>query len=294
MSQTKQKHVPVLAQEVVKYLQPKAGDHYLDLTAGYGGHANLIWKKISSGGTMTLVDRDAEAIDHLKDVFSANKQVTLLHQDFLSSSRKLAEENKRFDIIFADLGISSPHLNNEERGFSFANEGPLDMRMDQSQKLTADEIVNNFAEKEIAKILAEFGEVKNAHKLARLIVEGRPYKTTSELANKIRSRKRTKKRVHPATQVFQAIRIAVNNELSLIEQSLPIWIQLLKTGGRIGVISFHSLEDRLVKQTFNELGGKRYDAILTHVTKQLVTPSREEIVFNPRARSAKLRVAQRK
>ncbi|MBI5357656.1 16S rRNA (cytosine(1402)-N(4))-methyltransferase RsmH [Candidatus Saccharibacteria bacterium] len=290
----KQKHIPVLASEVLDYLQPKKGERYLDLTAGYGGHSSLILDKIGEKGQAVLVDRDEEAIKTLKSVFAGKENVRFIHDDFLTASKQLASEGEKFDVILADLGVSSEHLNNQMRGFSFMNEGPLDMRMDPREKTTAADLINESSEDEMVKILKKYGELANAKKVAKHIIENRPYQTTTELAETVAQVVRRKKRTHPATEVFQAIRIAVNKELELLTSSLPIWIELLNTKGRLGVISFHSLEDRLVKQAFQEYGGERYDARLQIVTKKPVMSSDNEVVFNPRARSAKLRVAQRK
>lgn len=293
---TNQKHIPVLAQETLDLLEPKPNDRYLDLTAGYGGHAKLVAAKIGDQADMTLVDRDEQAVKHLNGLFKGKPNVRIMHSDFYLASQKLLEEGKKFDVILADLGVSSPHLNIAERGFSFGKDGPLDMRMDQRQEKTAGDIINNASETELASILRKYGEVQHSAKLARILIAGRPYKTTLELAEKIVSVSppRWLKKTHPATAVFQALRIAVNSELELLEKSLPIWIDLLAHKGRIGVISFHSLEDRLVKQSFAHYGGNRYDARLQIVTKRPTVGSDSEIVFNPRARSAKLRVAQRK
>lgn len=290
----KQKHVPVLAQEVLDYLKPAKGDRYLDLTAGYGGHASLVLDMIGDNGSMTLVDRDEEAIKHLRKKFGSDPRVEIVHNDFWNASRELISEGRRYDMVLADLGVSSPHLDNPDRGFSFAKEGPLDMRMDKSQPVTAEEVVNTYDTGRLAELLRKYGEVKNAHKIASLLVENRPYKTTTELAKKIVQFPGRRKRLHPATKIFQALRIAVNQEIELLEKSLDLWIELLAPHGRIGVISFHSLEDRLVKQAFKDYGGNRYDARLHIVTKKAVTAGKNEVVFNPRARSAKLRVAQRK
>lgn len=290
----KQKHISVLARETLEYLDPKPGERYLDLTAGYGGHASLILDKIGETGEAVLVDRDAEAIKSLRNIFSGANNVRIVHEDFFSASKKLLEDNERFDVILADLGVSSEHFNNQERGFSFANDGPLDMRMDQGQGLTAEEVINTSSGDELASIFSKYGELRNPRQIANLIVDNRPYKSTKELADDISLVVRRKKRTHPATEVFQAIRIAVNSELEQIQKSLPIWVDLLNTKGRLGVISFHSLEDRLVKRAFQEHGGERYDARLQIVTKKPVMSSDDEVVFNPRARSAKLRVAQRK
>lgn len=290
----KNKHEPVLAEEVIRYLQPKPKDRYLDLTAGYGGHARMILDRIGEEGTATLVDRDEYAVKSLQNIFAEDRRVGILHRDFLSASKQLSAEKKEYDIILADLGLSSPHIDNPERGFSFAASGPLDMRMDRSQELTAGRIINTYDAQLLADIFREYGEIRNAHKLAERLVEQRPYETTDELAKKIAQLQGRKGRIHPATKVFQALRIAVNNELAQLEEALPLWISMLARGGRIGVISFHSLEDRLVKQAFKDYGGNRYDAGLHIVTKKVVTAGKNEVVFNPRSRSAKLRVAQRK
>jgi 16S rRNA (cytosine1402-N4)-methyltransferase len=287
------KHIPVLLEEVLKLLNPKQGDHYLDLTAGWGGHASKIIELVGAEGSSYLVDRDENSVEHLKKTFPASN-VNVIRGDFLSASKALAAEGKKFDVILADLGLSSPHVDDASRGFSFAKSGPLDMRMDARQTRTAADIVNDASEEELARILYEYGELKRARKLTKKIVQHRPYTLTTELAEVIAEATPKRGRIHPATQVFQALRIAVNDELKQLEDSLPLWVSMLNAGGRLGVISFHSLEDRLVKRAFKNYGGKRYDASLQTVTKKPVVPSEQEIVFNPRARSAKLRVAQRK
>jgi 16S rRNA (cytosine1402-N4)-methyltransferase len=283
-------HIPVLLNEVLKYLAPQPGDKYLDLTAGYGGHAKPITDITGSLIEAVLIDRDKNAVRELQKIFPANT-VNFRQQDFLSSSRELIAEKRQFDLILADLGVSSPHLNEGSRGFAINKSGPLDMRMDQSQELTAETIVNTYSEVEIINILRTFGEEPKAKRIAHAIVEARPLKTTDELATVIQKAWKGKSRVHPATRTFQALRIAVNDELGLLEQSLPLWLKLLSPGGRIAVISFHSLEDRLVKKAFQEVSGERYDADFRLLTKRPVPPSQEEVVYNPRARSAKLRAA---
>lgn len=284
------KHNPVLLEQVLQYLDPKEGDAYLDLTAGYGGHAEQILERTHNPSGSALVDRDHHAIAVLEQKF-AGSGVKLIHSDFLSASRKLVKNGSSFDVILADLGVSSPHLNEANRGFAISQTGPLDMRMDQNQALTASEIVNNYPETEIADILQRYGEEPKARQIAHLIVQYRPYTTTTELAHIVARAWPGHSKIHPATRTFQGLRIAVNDELGLLESSLPLWIKLLKPGGRIAVISFHSLEDRLVKQVFAELGGERYDAELKLLTKHPAIGTAQEIVFNPRARSAKLRAA---
>jgi 16S rRNA (cytosine1402-N4)-methyltransferase len=283
-------HVPVLLDEVLQYLAPQERDVYLDLTAGYGGHASEVVKRTKNYRGMVLVDRDHHAINVLAEKFGV-QGAEIVHSDFLSASSKLVEEGRAFDVVLADLGVSSPHLNEASRGFAISAEGPLDMRMDQSQELTAADIVNTYSEVALAEILEHYGEEPKARTIARMIVQNRPYRTTSDLAQIVARAWPGHSKTHPATRTFQALRIAVNDELTLVEQSLPLWIRLLKPGGRLAVISFHSLEDRLVKQAFAEAGGDRYDAELRLLTKRPVMAGNDEIVFNPRARSAKLRAA---
>lgn len=284
------KHYPVLLDEVLQYLDPKEGESYLDLTAGYGGHAEKILDRTLKPHNTTLVDRDQNAIEHLGQKFDG-RGVQIIHKDFLSASQELHSQGKQFDIILADLGVSSPHLDNASRGFSIKYDAKLDMRMDETQELTAADVVNNYDEAELKRILQVYGEEPRARKIAQLIVEHRPIATTHELAKIVAYAWPGYSKVHPATRTFQAIRIAVNDELGLLERSLPIWTDLLAPGGRIAVISFHSLEDRIVKQYYASQSGNRYDAVLKVLTKQPISGGADEIVFNPRARSAKLRVA---
>ncbi len=284
-------HIPVLLNEVLHYLNPREGESYLDLTGGYGGHAAVVLERTKAPKNAVLVDRDPQAVKTLTERFT-KQGVEVRQADFLTASKKLAEENKRFNMILADLGVSSPHLNQASRGFSIQNDGPLDMRMDTHQELTAEKVVNTYSREELADILKRYGEEPKAFRIASLLVENRPIKTTKQLANIAAKAWPGHSRIHPATRTFQAIRVRVNDELSLLEQSLPIWIdKLLEPGGRLVVISFHSLEDRLVKQALAEAGGDRYDATLQILTKNPVTGSHDELVFNPRARSAKLRAA---
>lgn len=288
-NQDKNKHIPVLLNEVLQYLDPKPGESYLDLTAGYGGHAQAIMKQ--TGGSQTvLVDRDLAAIGELRKLFSADS-IKLLNQDYWSASKDLLSQGQTFDLILADLGVSSPHLNEGSRGFSINHPGPLDMRMDQSQTLTAATIVNTYSEVDLASLLKRYGEEPRARQIARTIVQARPLKTTDELVSVIVAVQPKRGRIHPATRTFQALRIAVNNELGQLENSLPLWLKLLSPGGRIAVISFHSLEDRLVKQALNQVSGNRFDATFKLLTKKPIIASSNEIVHNPRARSAKLRAA---
>lgn len=282
-------HVPVLLDEVLECLNPQAGEAYLDLTAGYGGHAGAILEHTKQPDRMVLVDRDQNAADELAKRFGDG--VSIRRQDFLSAAQELLDEQERFDMILADLGVSSPHLNEANRGFALQQEGPLDMRMDQSQALSAETIVNSYSEAELADLLWKYGEEPKARQIARLIAGNRPFKTTTELAAIVARAWPGRSRVHPATRTFQALRIAVNDELQLLEHGLPLWLELLNPGGRITIISFHSLEDGIVKRLLAEVSGDRYDADFRLLTKRPVTASPQELVFNPRARSAKLRAA---
>jgi 16S rRNA (cytosine1402-N4)-methyltransferase len=289
-------HRPVLLQEVLKCLDPRSRQSYLDLTAGYGGHAAVVLEATGSPELAVLVDRDAAAVKTLKKSFELSG-VTIIQSDFLSTLENLAGEGQTFDMILADLGVSSPHLVTAERGFSFNLPGPLDMRMDRRQELNADQIVNQTSESELTEILQKYGEEPQARAIAKAIVSNRPVKDTENLAAIIASavsRRARWAKIHPATRSFQAIRIAVNDELAQLEKGLPLMVKLLKPGGRLAVISFHSLEDRLIKQYFSEHTGKTYDAELTALTKKPITAGRDEIVSNPRARSAKLRAVAKK
>lgn len=286
-----QLHLPVLLEQVLTYLNPQAGESYLDLTGGYGGHAAAVLERTQCPDRVVLVDRDESAVVELASRFTG-QPVSIRQADFYTASQELKKQGQRFDLILADLGVSSPHLNQASRGFSIKADGPLDMRMDQSQSLTAEQVVNTYSARELEDILQRYGEEPKARQIAALIVGNRPIKTTVELATIVAKAWPGFSRVHPATRTFQALRIAVNDELELLRHSLPLWLDdLLSPGGRIAIISFHSLEDRLVKQAFTARSGERYDASLRLLTKRPITGSDKEIAFNPRARSAKLRAA---
>lgn len=286
-------HKPVLYQEVLAGLNPMSGEKYLDFTAGYGGHADKILAIVQNYKEAVLVDRDKFACDYLSGKYE-NEPITIMQEDFYSAALKLAESGKKFNIILLDLGVSSPQLDRAERGFAFMLDGPLDMRMDKRQKLTAEEVVNDWSEKKIVEILKNYGEMKEgeARVATRRIIENRPIKTTTELSKIMLYGPR--KRVHPATRVFQAIRIAVNDELSLIEKVLPILPRLLEKEGRVGIISFHSLEDRLVKNYFKSAMERGEESEFVAINKKPIVAENEELVINPRARSAKLRLFKRR
>ena len=287
-------HKPVLLSEVLAVLKPQPGESYLDLTAGYGGHAGEILDATRNYKTSVLVDRDENAIKVLKQKFKG-KELNLLHEDFYSAVLQEIECGDTFDMILMDFGVSSPQLDRAERGFSFAKDGPLDMRMDQSQELDADRIVNHWSEKHLVEILEKYGEEKPgfAKMIARAIVHGRPWQSTKQLGEALAKYGRGGK-IHPATRTFQAIRIAVNDELGEIERTLPLLPKLLKPGGRVAMITFHSLEDRLVKDYLKEVSGYGEESELQVLTKKPITAENQELFINPRARSAKLRAAIKK
>ena len=287
-------HTPVLLSEVLAGLDPKPGESYLDLTAGYGGHASEILDVTQQFKDSYLIDRDEFAIKYLKSKFPSS--INLINNDFYSAVLQLFECGKTFDMILADFGVSSPQLDMEERGFSFRYDAPLDMRMDRRQKLTAYDVVNKTSERELIDIFKKYGEIPDgrAHAFARVIVHHRPIKSTLELAELIRTRVHGYSRIHPATQVFQAIRIVVNSELEQIEKTLPLLPKLLNKNGRLAIITFHSLEDRLVKEFIREASSHGEESELSIINKKPITAENVELVINPRARSAKLRLAARR
>lgn len=289
------KHIPVLLAETIQNLAPEQGDNLLDVTAGYGGHSSKILDITKNYESSVLVDRDTNAVKQLGELFKG-KELKIIHDDFAHATKELHESGKRFNLILADLGVSSPHLDNASRGFSFQNDGPLDMRMDESRGLTAADLLNTASEDSLIDLLRTYGDEPRARRVAAAIIAARPLETTHQLAQVIvnvyggRGRYKT----HPATKTFQALRIAVNDELAQLRYALPLWIDMLKPGGRLVVISFHSIEDRIVKDVMQEQGGDRYDAVLQILTKKPITATPDELVFNPRARSAKLRAAVKK
>ena len=287
-------HTPVLLSEVLAGLDPKPGESYLDLTAGYGGHASEILDVTQQFKDSYLIDRDEFAIKYLKSKLPSS--INLINNDFYSAVLQLFECGKTFDMILADFGVSSPQLDMEERGFSFRYDAPLDMRMDRRQKLTAYDVVNKTSERELIDIFKKYGEIPDgrAHAFARVIVHHRPIRSTLELAELIRTRVHGYSRIHPATQVFQAIRIVVNSELEQIEKTLPLLPKLLNKNGRLGIITFHSLEDRLVKEFMREASSHGEESELSIINKKPITAENVELVINPRARSAKLRLAARR
>ena len=284
-----------MAAEVIEYLAPHAGGVYVDCTVGAGGHSLGIAAAMGRGRVIGF-DKDAAALEiAARRLQLPGVEFELIHADYARAQQELqARGVEQVDGVIADLGMSSMQVNRPERGFSFAAEGPLDMRMDARQQLTAEQVVNQFDERELADLIFQFGEERRSRRIARAIVRSRPLRTTAQLAEVVAGATRTMNRKrggpHPATRTFQALRIFVNSELeSLAEwlKSLPSW---LRPGGRAVVISFHSLEDRPVKQSFRAGAEAGWYRILTPHT---VRPTEAETAENPRARSAKLRAVER-
>lgn len=290
-------HIPVLLESTLAEIAPQKNESYLDLTAGYGGHARAFLAITKNFKESTLVDRDDNAIRTLHNIKDEGAEI--LHMDFLLAAKELVKQGRKFDIILADLGISSPQIDIAERGFSFQKDGPLDMRMDQNLENSAEFYVNNLKQHEIIQILTTYGEEKRsfAKKIAEKIISERKksrISTTKELADLILSVHVGRwQKTHPATRTFQAFRILVNDELGQVEQMLECLPKLLNQGGRVGIITFHSLEDRIVKEFFkrDEISGleSRFEII----TKKPISGAIYD-AHNPRSRSAKLRVSKRK
>jgi 16S rRNA (cytosine1402-N4)-methyltransferase len=282
-------HIPVMSRELIAGLNIVPGGHYLDATLGGGGHSQLILESAPLV-KVTAIDQDAFAIAWAKArLTSLNDNLTDRIQFWQGNFADYQPGEQRFDGIIADLGVNSNQLNTPERGFSFRASAPLDMRMNQQQELTAAEIVNTWDQEQLADIFYHYGEERYSRRIARQIVQQRPFQTTTDLAEAV-SRSVPPRyrygRINPATRVFQGLRIRVNRELEVLETFLdtaPTW---LKSGGRIGLISFHSLEDRIVKHRFKD------NSILQVLTKKPIQPTADEIAKNPRSRSAKLRLAQ--
>lgn len=284
-------HIPVLLKPTLSTLQPQTGESYLDLTAGYGGHAQAVLQITQSPNQAILVDRDQLAISYLDDL---SLGVQLMHQDYLAAAQTLVQQDRQFDMILLDLGVSSPQLDVAERGFSFNKQASLDMRMNQADSLTASDVVNRYPLKKLAKLIHEYGEesAKTAQLIAKNIAQHRPIETTTDLADLIEQQFGRHGRVHPATKLFQAIRIEVNQELVQIERVLPLLPKLLKPGGRLAIITFHSLEDRLIKRFFQREYRKGLAGELAPIGKPI--SGKTEQAFNPRSRSAMLRGAYKK
>ncbi len=301
-------HQPVLYQEIINALRPKSSGCYIDATVGAGGHAWGLLQASSPAGRLLGLDVDPQALVLASQRLAIYEDRVKLVQ---ASYARLREQMQRLnwekvDGIVMDLGVSSMQLKTPERGFSFQTEGPLDMRFDPRQTLTADTLVNELPEKELTDLIWRFGEESNAKRIARAICNSRPLHTTRELAEVIqRVSGRNTSHIHPATRTFQALRIAVNQELRALEEALPQAVEMLAPGGRLAVISFHSLEDRIIKQYFRQESrdcicpphqpictcGHR--ASIKLITRRPIQANLEEIQTNPKARSAHLRVAEK-
>ena len=290
-------HKPVMSKEVVEALHLRAGLTIVDATIGTGAHAQKILKEIAPDGRLIGIDRDEDSLaltkERLKDF---HDRVSLVHADFRNIDKVLAELRiKKIDGILFDLGISSYQLDSQERGFSFRYDAPLDMRMDRTSQILAYDLVNNLTEKEISDILWAFGEERWHSRIARHLIRQRnqsPLSTTGQLKDAVLRAMphgvTRRQRIHPATRTFQALRIAVNRELEALEESLAKLPELLRKGAYVCVISFHSLEDRIVKHNFWENAANQ---LYTIVTKKPLEPTEQEIADNPRSRSAKMRIS---
>lgn len=305
-------HISVMLNETIDYLNVKENGVYIDCTLGGAGHALYLLNQLNDDGRLIAIDQDQTAIDNAKEVLKDHlHKVAFVHSNFRELTQILKDLNiEKVDGIYYDLGVSSPQLDIPERGFSYHHDATLDMRMDQTQELTAYEIVNNWSYEALVKIFYRYGEEKFSKQIARRIEahrEQQPITTTLELVDIIKEgipAKARRKGGHPAKRVFQALRIAVNDELSAFEDSIEQAIELVKVGGRISVITFHSLEDRLCKQVFQEYEKgpevprglpvipEAYTPKLKRVNRKPITATEEDLDDNNRARSAKLRVAE--
>lgn len=302
-------HSPVLLREVLDLLHPQPEGFYIDATIGLGGHAEAILEAAGSRGELLGIDRDEDALSIASQRLARFRgRYHIVHANF-ADLKEIARQRgfTECDGILADLGVSSLQLEKAERGFSFQKDGPLDMRMDHDLALTADEVVNQYPEKDLANLIFQFGEERRSRPIARAIVRSRPIHGTRVLASVIAKavHSRSRERIHPATRTFQALRIFVNDELGKIAPFIQSAVDLLKVGGRMAIISFHSLEDRIVKETFRSLtqecscfsGVLRCECgrrkVLKLLTKKSVRATEEEVHVNPRSRSAKLRAAEK-
>jgi len=295
-------HVPVLLKDAIDFLAVKRGGTYLDATVGLGGHSYEIARRLGAPGHLIGFDKDPAALARARSILldagsgrrdaGATPQITLIHGSFAEVGERVAPAS--LDGILADLGVSSLQLSDPARGFSFQAEGPLDMRMNPMSGETAEQVVNHIDERELADVIYEFGEERRSRRIARAIVRSRPIHTTKQLVEVVsaaaRSMKWKHERIHPATRTFQALRIFVNRELDDLKALLEAAPRVLKPGGRLVVISFHSLEDRIVKDAMREGAKDKHFRLLT---KKPVVASEDEIDRNPRSRSAKMRAAER-
>jgi 16S rRNA (cytosine1402-N4)-methyltransferase len=299
-------HVPVLAEEVRRLCAVRPGETVVDATFGAGGHASLVADDLRGKGRVIAVDRDPDVRPYFEEFKRrhGSLQTRLLRGEFSLVLEQLAANDVAADVVLIDLGVSSMQLDRPERGFSYAHDAPLDMRMDPSAEVSARDIVNEWDERDLAQIFRRYGEERYARQIARAIAARRPLETTAELVDVIRSAIPAPARFgegHPAKRVFQALRIAVNDELGAIERALPAALEMLRPGGRLAVISFHSLEDRIVKNFLRDaergctcppdfpvcVCGN--EPVMRALSRKPIRPSAEEVARNPRAASARLR-----
>lgn len=290
------RHIPVLLDEVIANLNCLQGGVYIDSTLGEGGHAQRILEAISPDGLLIGIDQDIEAIRRARENLKEYRENLITFEKNFSEIHTILKSLKIKEVngVLFDLGLSNLQLSDAKRGFSFQRDGPLDMRMSEKTKLTAGYLLNNLSFNELADILYKYGEERWARRIVRAVVESRqkkPLETTLqvvELVKRAVPRSAWPRKIHVATRTFQALRIAVNNELTVLEKTLPQTIEVLRKGGRICIISYHSLEDRIAKNFFREY---RKEGLKTLLPKP-ITPSRRELQMNPRSRSAKLRVGE--
>jgi 16S rRNA (cytosine1402-N4)-methyltransferase len=288
-------HVPVLLKEAIDFLAVRRGGTYIDATVGLGGHSYEIAKRLGAPGHLIGLDKDPAALEIAREKLKAQgpdwPEITLLQRSFAEIAK--GHKAATVDGILADIGVSSLQLDDAARGFSFQADGPLDMRMDPRSERTAEQVVNHLDERQLADVIYEFGEERRSRRIARAICRSRPIRSTAHLADVISAAARPMKpeRIHPATRTFQALRIFVNRELEDLKALLDAAPRILKPGGRVVVISFQSLEDRIVKDAFRE--GAIKDKHFRVLTKKPVTATELESDRNPRARSAKLRAAEK-
>ena len=291
-------HIPVMLEEVIENLKPKTGGIYVDGTLGLGGHAKEILKRIGPQGRLIGIERDSKSLSNAREnLGSFLEQCQLVQSNFRDINQVLDSlKIHKVDGILLDLGISSYQLDDPQRGFGFKTNGPLDMRMNQDEQKSAADLVNESSQEELIKVIKEFGEERYAKRIAQTIVRERrmsPIKTTQELRQIILKSvpgHYAKYRIDPATRTFQALRIAVNRELDALKEVVAKSVECLNVGGRLCVISFHSLEDRIVKQSIRDL---KHQGKLERIVKKPLRPNAKELFKNPRARSARLRVAER-
>jgi len=284
-------HYPVMKEKVLEFLKIKEGGIYIDATAGYGGHTRFILEN-SKNIFVYCIDKDENAIENLKENLADFSNFKAIKSGFENLKEVMEKEKiKEVDGILFDLGFSIHQVKNAERGFSFSMDGPIDMRYDRSQRLTASEILNKWSGRNLVFIFREYGEIKSPEKIVRKIIERRKrkrFESTKDFADFISSIYREKRGIHPATKFFMALRIATNNELLNLKEGLEQASELVKNGGRIVVITFHSLEDRIVKRFFKN----RDDFEI--ITKKVIKPDYEEVRINPESRSAKLRAVEKR